>query len=180
MNYLRFLIPALFLVSIHLTAQNERSEGKIIRGYGPTFQITDPDIKTEIDSVFKVIFDVSESSADKSLMNGQLETAARFYNMHAKAGMKAEQLKVAVTIHGGAWQDILTNKAYKKLYGSNNPNSKLIEMLSEAGADIILCGQTASFRRIKKEDIIPEVKIALSAMTALLQYQNNGYRFIKF
>lgn len=180
MVIIRVLVSVLFLVTFQLTAQTKPSEGKIIKGYGKTFKVDDPDIQTETDAVFKVIFDVSESSADKSLMNNQIETAARFLNMHSVAGMKQEQLKVAITIHGGAWQDILNNKAYKKLYGVNNPNSKLIEMLSEAGAEVILCGQTASSRRIKKNEIIPEVKIALSAMTALLQYQNKGYRFIKF
>jgi intracellular sulfur oxidation DsrE/DsrF family protein len=167
-------------ISESTQAQNERSNGKIIKGYGATFKIDNLDIETEIDSEFKVIFDISQSSEDKSLMNKQIETAARFLNMHAQSGMNANQLKVAMTIHGGAWQDILNNKAYKKLYGVNNPNSKIIEMLSEAGVDVILCGQTASFRKIKDEDIHPDVKLALSAMTALLQYQNNGYKFIKF
>lgn len=180
MNFFRFILTVFLLVSFQLTAQNKRSGGKIIKGYGTTFEIADPDIKTDINAELKVIFDVSESSDDKAQMNGQIETAARFLNMHSKAGMKAEQLKVAITIHGGAWQDILNNKAYKKLHGVNNPNSKLIEMLSDAGVEVILCGQTAAVRRIKKEDMIPDVKMALSAMTALLQYQNNGYQFIKF
>ena len=30
--------------------------------------------------------------------------------------MKKEQLKVAMTIHGGAWQDVLNNEAYKEKY----------------------------------------------------------------
>ena len=41
-------------------------------------------------------------------------------------------------------------------------------------------GQTASYRDVTKENSNPDIKFALSAMTALIQYQNNGYRFIKF
>ena len=178
----KFLIIFVLCLCISFTssAQNERTKGRIIKGYGSTFKVENPDIKTETDSEFKVIFDISRSSEDKTQMNKQLETAARFLNMHASAGMAVSQLKVALTIHGSAWQDILTNEAYKAKFGVNNPNAKLIEMLNEADVDVILCGQTAQFRKIKKEDIIPGVKIALSAMTALLQYQNNGYHFIKF
>lgn len=175
------LITLLFFIALsQIYGQEEGVGRKIIKGYGQTFKVEEQDIKTNTELELKVIFDVSESPEDKSIMNKQIETAARFLNMHAIEGMKADQLKVALTIHGGAWQDILNNKAYKKLHGVNNPNAKLIEMLNEAGVDVILCGQTAAFRKIKEDDIIPEVKLALSAMTALLQYQNDGYRYIKF
>lgn len=175
------LILLLFFIShLQVNAQKQRNSGKIIKGYGQTFSVEDQDIKTDTDQILKVIFDVSSSSEDRAQMNAKIETAARFLNMHAQEGMEPEQLKVAVTIHGGAWQDILTNKAYKKQFGVNNPNAKLIELLDEAGVDVILCGQTAAFRRIDEADILPEVNMALSAMTALLQYQNKGYRFIKF
>ena len=100
--------------------------------------------------------------------------------MHANAGMKPSQLKVAVTIHGGAWKDVLSDEAYKKKFGVVNPNTQLIKELSNAGVDVIICGQTAMFRKIDRTVVMPEVKFVLSAMTALLQYQNNGYKFIKF
>lgn len=169
-----------FLVSITISAQKERMEGKIIKDYGETFAIENPDIKTNTSAELKVIFDVSQSSEDKSIRNKYIETAARFLNMHANEGMKPEQLKVAMTIHGGAWQDVLTNEAYKEKYGVKNPNLPLIDALSKAGVDVIICGQTAAFRGMDKETINPNVKMALSAMTALLQYQDMGYRFIKF
>lgn len=85
-----------------------------------------------------------------------------------------------MTIHGGAWQDVLTNKAYKEKYGVDNPNLKLINELSEAGADIIICGQTAEFRGITKDNANPHVKFALSAMTALIQYQKMITRLLNF
>ena len=43
-----------------------------------------------------------------------------------------------------------------------------------------MCGQTANYRNVSKSDVNTNVKFALSAMTALLQYQNNNYEFIKF
>jgi intracellular sulfur oxidation DsrE/DsrF family protein len=153
---------------------------KIIKDYGQTFNVENPDIKTDMDANHKIIFDVTQSSEDKSVVNKYIETAARFLNMHAKAGLKPEQLHVAMTLHGGAWQDVMTNEAYKEKFGVDNPNFELINQLTEAGVDIILCGQTAGARGLNKTNVNPNVKFALSAMTALLQYQNNGYRFLKF
>ncbi|NNF81425.1 MAG: DsrE family protein [Flavobacteriaceae bacterium] len=169
-----------FCLSLMVVAQQDRVEGKAIKGFGETFKIDNPEIATDTGLTHKVIFDVSKSSEDKSTINKYIETAARFLNMHMDAGMKSDQLHVAMTIHGGAWQDILTNEAYKELYGVPNPNAPLIKALTEAGAEIILCGQTKAFRGVEAKDKLPEVKVALSAMTALLQFQNNGYKFIKF
>ena len=69
---------------------------------------------------------------------------------------------------------------YKEKYGVSNPNLKLINQLTDAGVAVIICGQTAAYRNMDRKDVNPNVKFALSAMTALLQFQNDGYRFIKF
>ena len=175
-----FLAFVLLLLSINISAQNNRVKGKVISDFGETFPVINPEIKTDTTATFKVIFDVAASSSERDVINKQIVTAARFLNMHANEGMHPKQLKVAMTIHGGAWQDVLSNKAYKEKFGVDNPNTGLIDQLTEAGADIIICGQTASFRGMSRGDVNPNVKFALSAMTALLQYQNNGYTFIKF
>jgi len=179
---LKYPLSLLIILTISLStfSQQDRVEGKIIKDFGETFAIDNQDVKTDTSADLKVIFDVSKSSEDKSVINKYIETAARFLNMHANEGMSNDQLHVAMTIHGGAWQDVMNNEAYKAKYGIDNPNAKLIDQLNEAGVDIIICGQTASFRDMKKEHINPNVKMALSAMTALLQYQEQGYKFIKF
>ena len=180
MKKLTFIFGMCLCISLQINSQNKRSEGKVIKDFGDTFSVENAEIKTDINADFKVIFDVSQSSEDKSTPNKYIVTAARFLNMHANEGMKPEQLHVAMTIHGSAWQDVLNNEIYKEKYGVDNPNLKLINQLNDAGVDVIICGQTAVFRGMDREDVNPNVKFALSAMTALLQYQNNGYRFIKF
>ncbi|MGC1205192.1 MAG: DsrE family protein [Flavobacteriaceae bacterium] len=161
-------------------AQSERIKGKIIPDFGETFKVENPEIKTDTNATLKVIFDVSKSPEDKTQINSYLVTAARFLNMHADAGMKPSQLKVAITVHGAAWKDMLNDAVYLKKYNYKNPNSELLNQLNAAGVDIIMCGQTANSRNVSKSDVNTNVKFALSAMTALLQYQNNNYQFIKF
>ena len=177
----KYLILFVFIMTVTVSlAQEERVKGKIIKDFGTTFPVENPEIKTNTSTNFKVIFDVAQTATEKNIINKNIVTAARFLNMHANEGMKLDQLKVAITIHGAAWKDVLNNDVYKKKFGVDNPNSKLIKDLTNAGVAIIICGQTAKFRGIDRSVVIPEVKFALSAMTALLQYQADGYTFIKF
>jgi intracellular sulfur oxidation DsrE/DsrF family protein len=177
-SYLLFNI--IVFVASSIIAQSNRVKGKVIPDFGETFKVENPEIATDTTATFKVIFDVSKSPENKTEINSNLVTAARFLNMHAEAGMSISQLKVAITIHGDAWKDVLTDSMYLEKFGSENPNTELIKQLKTAGVDIILCGQTADYRNVSRSDTNPDVKFALSAMTALLQYQNNGYHFIKF
>lgn len=176
-----FLFISLFVLGQTMFAQEPKKiQGAVISDYGATYEIQHLDLATEIDSELKVIFDIDKSSDDKSEVNRYIEVAARFLNMHVNAGMKPEQLKAAMTIHAGAVQDVLSNEAYKAKYGVDNPNFKLINALREAGVDVIVCGQSAAKNKMSREEINPNVKIALSATTALIQYQNKGYRFVKY
>ena len=176
-----FLVALFVFGHLTITAQTAKKiNGPVIKEYGSTYLVENPDIVTETDSEMKVIFDIDKSSEDKSELNGYIEVAARFLNMHTNLGMKPEQLKAAMTIHAGAIQDVLNNDAYKEKYGVDNPNAKLILALIDHGVNVIVCGQSAAKHDISHEDMIPGVKIALSATTALIQYQNKGYSFVKY
>jgi intracellular sulfur oxidation DsrE/DsrF family protein len=128
----------------------------------------------------KVVFDIGRRFNDNTKINPLFNTAARYLNMHADAGVPLEKLHVALVIHGAAANDILKDVQYKAKYNIDNPNTPLLSALAEKGVKIILCGQTAEHRSIGKKDIHSKVQIALSAMTALVQLQNENYRLINF
>ena len=71
---------------------------------------------------------------------------------------------------------MLDDDAYRERHGVPNPNSELIRELDRAGVRVILCGQTAAARGIPLEGVMDEVEIALSAMTAFLVLQDDGFR----
>ncbi len=170
-TYFIFVVPFLML---------SQKKGNVITEYGKTFTVVNPEYKTDTINNLKVVFDIGRTFADSSKVNPLINTAARFLNMHEEAGVSLEKLKVAMVIHGSAAHDILNNKNYKTKYGIDNPNTKLVSALSEKGVQIILCGQTAAYRKITKTQTLPEVQYALSAMTALVQLQNENYRLINF
>lgn len=174
----------LFMISFYLyaisgTAQ-EKTAGPIIPNYGKVFTINNPEFKTDTSLVFKAVFEVMQTSDKKEHLNTSLETAARFLNMHAKAGAPPENLHVALVIHNLATKDIISHETYQKKFGVNNPNAKLIKDLLAVGGQVIVCGQSIHSRGFKKEELLPGVQVSLSAMTALLQLQNDDYKLIKF
>lgn len=168
----------LFFSPLLLTAQP--SKGPIIHQYGAVHRVENPDLPIDATQIYKAVFDISSTPDDPAQLNPQLNTLARFLNMHAQAGIPAENLKVACAIHNVASKDALSHEAYRQRYGIDNPNLPLLEALEKAGARIYICGQSIHSRKIDRSELATPVKLGLSAMTVLISMQNEGYRLISF
>lgn len=168
-----------FIFQANVFAQTKES-GPIIQNYGKVWKIENTDYKLETSKEYKAVFDIMNSPESPDALNRSIETAARFLNMHAQSGIPAAQLKVAIVVHNKASKDVINNAAYQKRYGTDNPNQKLIQELLDAGGQVIFCGQSSKSRGFPKEELIDGVQLSLSAMTALIQLQNENYRLIKF
>lgn len=155
-------------------------QGKVIPGFGPTYAVENPDFKTDTTLVFKAVFDVAKAPEDPSKRNPYIETIARFLNMHENAGVPVQNVKVRMAMHGQASYGLLKNEYYKEKFGVDNPNIALLEAIEAAGVEVLLCGQTAGSRNLSPERRIALTKVALSAMTILIQSQEEGYHLIAF
>ena len=139
---LHLILTYMFIFNIlAIHSQIERVNGKIIKDFGQTFKVENPEIETDINATLKVIFDVLKSPKDNSKTNSHLITATRFLNMHAEAGMKLEQLKVAITVHGSEWKDMLNDDVYLEKYNTKNPNTKLIKQLTMLELKLLCVGK---------------------------------------
>lgn len=179
-NLFRSIFIGSLFFSFNLILAQQKSAGPVIVDYGEVYEIKDPDFETDKTKEFKVVFDIMNSPEAHDELNKSIETAARFLNMHAQNGVPAEQLEVALVVHNRASKDIITNEAYQKRYGTENPNQEMIQALIASGGQIIFCGQSSVARDFPKDDLIDGVQLSLSAMTALIQLQDKGYRLIKF
>ena len=170
------LICAAGSLAPSIEAQVQPKTGPVIESAGPVFDVPDPTFATPIDLTYRVVFEVANGASEPDQKNQQLGTIARFLNMHAQAGVPASQVRVAAVVHGTAGKEMLSDEAYREEFGTANPNTALIRELAAAGAQIVLCGQTAAARGIDRGRLQPGVKVALSAMTALFVFQEQGYR----
>jgi intracellular sulfur oxidation DsrE/DsrF family protein len=151
------------------------SRGPVIADFGSAYAVRNPGLATPMLQEMKVRFDVAVTPGDVRALNPQLESAARFLNMHAKAGMSPERLKVAIVVHDAAAKDALSHEAYRRRHGIDNPNLALLDALKHSGARLYLCGQTAGSQGIVAADVAAPVQMALSATTAHLVLDADGY-----
>lgn len=175
------LTGTLFVLATHISeAKSDIKMGPILEGYGPTSAIEDSDIQLPEGFVYKALFDISATNDKPDQYNRKIESVARFLNMHARNGVKPENMKLAVVVHGAAVKDILTDEAYAKRHGYKNPNTDLVHQLAENGVEFYVCGQSATFYGVKKTELSPDVKLALSAMTMAVLLQEGDYQLIPF
>lgn len=126
----------------------------------------------------KVIFDVTAETKEGAPNKG-LDRAAKLLNLYGLGGAKASDVSIAIVLHGGATRSALSDDATKTLeLGESNPDLKLIEKLRAAGVEILVCGQSLAEKGFAPDDVSPDVVIAFSAMTTVINRQADGYSYI--
>lgn len=161
--------------------QRRRQTGPVIENHGGrafTDTVGPLDWDAPSDREYKAVFEMTapSSSPDRALRG--LERVARYVNLHAAAGVPLDKIKVAVVIHGGAMAHTVTHEVYRAANNTDNPSLERFEALADAGVQIYLCAQSASFRGMKKEELAAPIKLAYSAMSVLSVLQADGYGVI--
>jgi intracellular sulfur oxidation DsrE/DsrF family protein len=154
--------------------------GPVVPSFGPVMPPPPGSYNLNSAVHYKVSMDMSETPEFPDDQNRHLVSAARFLNMHARNGIPAENIEFALIVHGKAAKDLLTDEAYQARYNEPNPNTALLKELNAANVPIYLCSQTAGFRGMAPEEFSPTVTMAVSAMTAHVRLQQEGYTLIPF
>jgi len=176
-------VKGLCLVLLFASFQSLAAEpvtGPVVEGFGPTFAVPKGSFNLLPDQQYKIVMDIGKGPDDPAALNGNIDTAARFLNMHIRNGIKPENLKLAIVLHGSATHSVLNDAAQEKRFDVPNGNKDLIKALGLTGVDIYLCGQSAAYHGYGADDLLPEVNMAVSAMTAHIRLQQDGYQAILF
>ena len=158
----------------------EPQTGPAVPNFGPVYEVPGDAWNLEKERLYKVSMDVSETADFSDERNRHIESAARFLNLHARNGIEPDHIQMVIVVHGGASRDLLTDAAYQARYNEPNPNTAMLAELHSAGVKIFLCGQTAVHRNIGRDELNPAVSLALSAMTAHVRLQSEGFTLIPF
>lgn len=154
--------------------------GPVVANFGPVFAPPKDAYNLAPDKRYKVSMDVSRTGDFPEDRNRSMESAARFLNMHARNSIEPENIQFALIVHGPATKDLLTDEAYSSRYEEPNPNTAMLEELRQAGVKIYLCSQSAAYKKFAWDEFNPAVTIAVSAMTAHVRLQQEGYTLIPF
>ena len=166
------------LLNLQCALAEDPSMGPVISDYGPTFGLMPSDLTVDQSAMYNAVFDASQGATDLKLANHELVSVARFLNMHVRAGVPIENINLAVVLHGKALMSALSPAAYEQRFGVANPNAELIAQLAQAKVQFYVCGQSLGFRGIKRNELLSQMKVGLSAMTLLVQLQGRGYALL--
>lgn len=170
----------IWVLSAFNTMAQEATFGPVFKSLGAVYDVPDADFIPNSTQVLKAIFDIERKQEDPTEVNPLINSLIRYINMHVRKGIPLDNIHVAFVLHGVSGKDALSNKAYKRRYGVENPNTAHIKALASQGVHMYICGQSATWTGYKKNEIMPEIKVGLSAMTVLTVYQSNGYALIRF
>ncbi|MFK5959066.1 MAG: DsrE family protein [Lutibacter sp.] len=155
-------------------------EAEIIKGYGKVYSIKNPDLLLKTNTEYKIIFDIFTDKSKKNGVNPLLNTVARYLNMHAQQGVLLENMKIVIILHGAATKYTINDIAFENQFEIKNPNSKLLQELKKSNVELFVCGQSYVANGFKIENKSSNIKLALSALTALVHFQTEGYQIINF
>ncbi|MEI6485009.1 MAG: DsrE family protein [Sphingomonadales bacterium] len=178
---LRAAFLATLLIAAPASAQDRSSfvPGPVLPDVGPIAMV-DSDVPIPKGTKFKIAFDVSAKNTPGQLSR-QIETAARTLNMHVAGGVPQKDVAIVLIFHGPSLFDLLNAPAYAaRTEGKTNASADAVTKLIGQGVEFIVCGQSAASLGVKKSDLLPGVKLALSAITAHALYQQRGYTLNPF
>jgi intracellular sulfur oxidation DsrE/DsrF family protein len=185
MPALRRRVPALIATAALLLAVPASAQGPAFHP-GPVFPdmapiaTIDSDMAIPKGAVFKVALDATTQARPGSI-NDSFLTAARFINTHVEAGVPAANINIGIVVHGRAILDLLKPEAYaKRNGGAANASAGAVADLLAHNVNFYVCGQSAVGQGIAKGELLPGVKMAISASSAHALLQMQGYSINPF
>ena len=126
----------------------------------------------------KILVDLT-SGGDASEINAGLEKVAKYVNIYAGGGAEPADVSIAVVFHGNATLAVLNPDAYAAKFNTDgNPNLALLRQLHEANVELYVCGQSLLSSGAKPEDVAVFVEMAVSALTAVVNLQSDGFAYV--
>jgi intracellular sulfur oxidation DsrE/DsrF family protein len=152
----------------------------VIKDNGRAWPLPKAAVQPQKGRTYKALFDVSRPAPNPNEILPGLAHASRMINVFAALGVPPKNLKVVAVFHGPVGYAAMNNDVYRAKFNVDNPNIKVIEELKAAGVELLLCGQTLHELNFNEKDMLPELKLATSAMVVLVTYQNDGYALMPF
>lgn len=146
----------------------------IIKGYGGVVLV---DHAVELPRKgHKVIFDIRSASLDGEAPHDGLVQVAQLLNLYGAAGLTAGDVRVCVVLQREAVKSAVSDESWlSRNSTAANPSLPLIRELKQSGVEVHVCGQSLQALQISRDSIDAGIPVALSAATAVLNRQSDGY-----
>lgn len=180
MATIKRIFSLFFILFITQAALSQEMINPVIKGYGGIFDAPHATEKPDPNIEYKVIIDVVTGASKMDEPFYSIVNVARLMNLHAMGGVKKENMKIVLAIHGGAVWSVINNEKYNEKYGIDNPHAPLFKELQEAGVKVVVCSQSMMGRKIDHTKLLSGIETATSMLTTMTTYQLKGYAALKF
>jgi intracellular sulfur oxidation DsrE/DsrF family protein len=173
---MKHLLVVLIIATLPAFSQRQFPE---IDTYGGVFQIPEAEQLVDPNKKHKIVFDITAAAKNPTKdMNPGFESVARLINLYGLAGVKKENLELAVVIHFEATPTILSDESFMTEYKEKNPNTEVINKLGENGVKFYVCGQSLRMRKLVDYKKNSHIRVAYGALLALSHFQSQGYSLL--
>lgn len=146
-----------------------------VKGYGAVVNYENVSLPSK---GAKIVIDMTSADPTGQGHSRSMDRVARLINLYGLGGITPEQLEIVVVVHSAAYETILSHSAYQKRFNKDNPNLDALNTLTAAGVQFMVCGQSIHARKVALDEINPNVKLAISAITTLVEHQQNGFTLL--
>jgi intracellular sulfur oxidation DsrE/DsrF family protein len=176
----RSVALALLLLPVAASAQNASFHpGPVFPDIAPVATIRS-DVPVPAGAVLKAVYDVTAAAAPGS-RSTSFDTAARFLNSHVESGVPEQNIRIAYVVHGKAITDLLKPERYAARTGGKvNASAATVARLQQHGVAFLVCGQAAAAMGVTNDDLLPGVKMAISASSAHVLLGMQGFTLVPF
>lgn len=170
---MKFLISIFLILPTFCFAQSYQYPS--VQGYGAVVNYEGVPLPSQ---GAKIVIDMTKANPTKQGHSQSMDRVARLINLYGLGGVTPKQLEIVVVVHSSAYETILSNEAYQRRFRRDNPNLDALNVLTEAGVKFMVCGQSIHARKIALNEINPNVQLAISAITTLVEHQQKGFTLL--
>ena len=171
-----FFVLGLFVMLHPVHAQTR--ENPVIKNGGGVFPVPEAAPVADASLNYKIVGDLMVGPEKPGELNPGLDRVARLFNAYSDAGIPASKISMVVVVHFKGTPLILSDEAYKKEFGVENPNTTLINELAGKGVQFFICGQSLRMRGFVETPRNPNIKVTHAALIATTTYQLKGYALL--
>jgi intracellular sulfur oxidation DsrE/DsrF family protein len=181
MRFAAFGFAALAAAALTLAPRSGETAGEselAVPGYAVAVDVPGAHELPDPTLDYKIAWGIGQGAEDRTAeVNPTLPVIARYVNTLAKWGVPKEKRHIVVMFHqrNDDFDIVLSNEAFKRKHGKDNPNVALIAALKDAGVQFRACGQAVVGRKIDAKDVNPDIQIDLWAMTTFMNLQAKGF-----
>jgi intracellular sulfur oxidation DsrE/DsrF family protein len=139
-----------------------------------------PPLQIANQSGLKVVIQVNYASTLPNGIGEQVLAAKNLFDQYEALGMKpGKDYEIVMVFRANGAQFLLTDDAYdakvKQPHPKGNPSRPMLDALSKAGVKMYECGVAMRLKGYTPQDILPNSRIVVSGIGALVDLAKSSY-----